>query len=81
MPFADNNNRKLMIIEKLFTILKDGEWHSTIELTDQIKIPIDKIDEFLKFLWKNDIISYSAKTHRIKIKPEWQNIILDEIKS
>ena len=66
------------MIEKLLNILKDGEWHDLIYLSDQTKMQSDKLTEFLQFLSKKGIITYKNKTHRIKIKPEWQNILSEE---
>ena len=67
-----------MTIEKLFALLKDGEWHNLTDLSDQINVQIDKLTEFLQFLSKHGIIYYDNKAHRIKIEPEWQNLLPDE---
>jgi hypothetical protein len=69
-----------MMIEKFFTILQDGKWHDLTELTDQLKVQTDRLVEFLKFLSKKGIISYRDKTHKLKIKPEWQSILIEETK-
>jgi DNA-binding IclR family transcriptional regulator len=66
------------MIEKLFAILKDGEWHDLTYLSEQIGVPPDRLTEFLQFLSKEGIVTYKDKTHRIKIKPEWQNILPEE---
>ena len=76
--FTDIEQGKLLTTEKLFVILKDGEWHDLTDLSDQIQVHADKLTEFLQFLSKHDIIAYEHRTHRIKIKPEWQNLRLDE---
>jgi DNA-binding IclR family transcriptional regulator len=62
-------------IENFFDILKDGEWHDIPELADQIKIPANKLTEFFLSLSKQGIIEYEEKTQRIKIKPEWKELI------
>ena len=67
-----------MTIEKFFAILKDGEWHDLTDLSDQIQVQTDKLTEFLQFLSKQGIITYENKAHRIKIEPEWQNLLPDE---
>jgi len=69
--------RTPMTVEKLFAILKDGEWHNLTDLSAQIEVQIHKLDEFLQFLSKQCIIEYETKTHRLKIKPEWQNLLPD----
>jgi hypothetical protein len=62
-------------IENFFAILKDGEWHNIPELAKQIEIPADKLTEFSQFLSKQSIIEYEVQTQRIKIKPEWKELI------
>jgi hypothetical protein len=70
-----------LTIETLFAILKDGEWHDLTNLADQIKVQTDKLTEFLQFASQQDVITYEDKTHRIKIKTEWQKALPDEIES
>jgi hypothetical protein len=67
-----------LTIEKFFTILKDGEWHHLTDLSDQIQVQTDMLIEFLQFLSKHGIITYEDKAQRIKIEPEWQNLLTDE---
>jgi hypothetical protein len=67
-----------MTIEKFFTILKDGEWHDLTDLSNQIRVQTDKLTEFAHFLSKNGLIAYEEKTHKIKIKPEWQDTLIAE---
>ena len=64
-----------MTIEKFFTILKDGEGHDLTDLSNQIKVQTDKLTEFAHFLSKKGLITYEEKTCKIKIEPEWQNIL------
>jgi hypothetical protein len=68
-----------LTFEKLFAILKDGEWHNLNDLSNQIQVQTDKLTEFSQFLSKQGIITYEDKTHRIKIEPEWQNLLPLEI--
>jgi len=67
-----------MIVEKFFAILRDGEWHNLTDLSNQIEVQTDKLEEFLQFLYRQCIIKYDDKTHRFKITPEWQNLLPDE---
>jgi hypothetical protein len=64
--------------EKIFAIIKDGKWHKIKELSDQFKVKKDKLTEFFEFLSKQGIIIYEEKTNRIKVKPEWQNLLPDQ---
>ncbi|MGA2683280.1 MAG: hypothetical protein ABSF44_15960 [Candidatus Bathyarchaeia archaeon] len=70
-----------MIIEKFFSILKDGEWHDLIDLSVQIEVQKTKLTELSQFLSKHGIIAYEEKAQRIKIKPEWQKLLPDEIEA
>jgi len=78
MRFHIYSTRTPLTVEKLFAILKDGEWHNLTDISDQIEVQTDKLDEFLQFLSKQCIIEYEDKTHRVKITPEWQNLFPDE---
>jgi len=69
------------MIEKFFKILKDGEWHDLIDLSVQIEVQTNKLTELSQFLSKQGIIIYEEKAHRIKIEPEWQNLLPDEIEA
>lgn len=68
-----------MPIEKFFKILKDGEWHTLTNLSDQIYVKTEKLTELSQFLSNHGIISYDNETQRIKIEPKWQNLLPDEI--
>jgi len=61
--------------EIFFAILKDGEWHNIPELADKISVPANKLTEFSKFLSRQGMIEHEEKTQRIKIKPEWKDLI------
>ncbi len=66
------------MIEKLFAIIKDGQWHQIDELSDQTKVKKDKLTQFFQFLSTQGIITYEEKTNSIKVKPEWQNLLPTE---
>jgi len=65
-------------VENFFAILKDGKWHNIPEIAKQLEIPEDKLTEFLQYLSKQGIIDYEDKPHRIKITPEWKELIPEE---
>jgi hypothetical protein len=50
-----------MKMEKFFAILKDGEWHNLADLSKQIKVQTEKLNEFSQFLSKNGIVTYEEK--------------------
>jgi hypothetical protein len=61
--------------EKLFTIIKDGQWHNLTDLSVQVKVQPDKLTEFFQFLSAQGVIKYEEETGRVKIEPEWQNLL------
>jgi hypothetical protein len=67
-------------IEKFFTVIKDGEWHSTSELADQLGIQTSKLVELTKLLSDHGLIKYEDKTRRIKIEPIWKLLLPEEEK-
>ena len=73
--------RKLLTTKKLFSILKDGEWHDLTDLSDEIHVQKNKLAEFSLFLSKQGVVAYDDKAHRIRIEPEWQNLLPDKIES
>ena len=64
-----------MSSEKLFNIMKDGDWHNLTELADKIEAPVTKLIEFAKLLAEQGIITYEKDTQRIRIDPEWKTIL------
>jgi hypothetical protein len=48
------------------------------ELSNQTKIEKTKLAQFLQFLAAQGIITCEEKTDRIKVKPEWQNLLPTE---
>ena len=67
-----------MTIIKLFAIIKDGKWHTITDLSGQIKVQTDKLTEFFQFLCTQGIVTYEEKTARIKVEPEWKNLLPTE---
>jgi len=64
-----------LMIEKLFATLNDGKWHQINELSDKFKVKIDKLTEFFLFLLTQGVIAYEEKTNRVRIEPEWENLL------
>jgi len=67
-----------LYLEKFFTALKDGTWHSLNELSDQLGIPTDKLAEFSRFLSEHGFLKHDAKTDKIKIEPVWKLLLPEE---
>ena len=64
-----------MSIEKFFTVVKDGTWHSIHELGDRLGIQTSKLIELSKLLSEKGLIKYEENAHRIRIEPAWQLLL------
>jgi len=64
--------------EKIFSILRDEDWHSLAELAEQTEIEQGKIAEFLRFLDEKAIVRYDGKEGRVKMEHEWSLVIPDK---
>jgi predicted transcriptional regulator len=64
--------------EEFFDTLKDGAWHSLNELAYPLGVPVEKLIEYSHFLQNQGIIQYEEETQKIKLKPEWKNLIPSE---
>ena len=68
----------ILSIDKFFTAIKNAEWHSIDELSDQLGLPKSKLNEFSKFLHKHGLIKYEEKNRTIKIQPLWKLLLPEE---
>ncbi len=64
-----------MGIEKFFTVIKDGAWHSIDELSTQLDLPSSKLMEFSDFLSSQGLLKYENETRKIKIDPNWKLLL------
>ena len=67
-----------MSIDKFFAAIKNAEWHSIDELSDQLGTSTSKLEELSKFLSERGLIKYEEKNRRIKIQPLWRLLIPEE---
>lgn len=65
-------------IEKFFTVLKDGEWHSLNELEGQLGIHTSKLVELSKLLSNHGVLKYEDVNNRIKLEPMWKLLLPEE---
>jgi hypothetical protein len=65
-------------IEKFFTVLKDGEWHSLDELEDQLGIHASKLVELSKLLSNHGVLKYEDVNNRIKLEHMWKLLLPEE---
>ena len=66
-----------MSLDRFFTVIKDGEWHSIDELSDRIRLQTSKLTKLSQFLSDHGLLKYDDETHRIKIKPMWKLLLPD----
>lgn len=67
-----------MSSERLFTAIKDGEWHSLNELATQTEIPVEKLLVCVHDLCDKGIAKFQEETQEIRIEPEWKQLLPDE---
>jgi uncharacterized lipoprotein YmbA len=64
--------------EKLFTAIKDGEWHNLNDLAKTLEISIQKLTQCAEYLAKQGIVTQQPDTRNIKIEPDWKNRLPEE---
>lgn len=64
-----------MSLDRFFTILKNGAWHSVDELSEELGLTTRKLTELSRFLSDRGLITYEDKTERIRIKPVWKLLL------
>jgi len=60
-----------------FSLIKDGSWHSTEELSKAMNVPMDHLTQILKLLTEHHVIEYKQDTKQIKLNPKYK-ILFDE---
>ena len=67
-----------MNIDKFFTAIKDGGWHSIDALSDELGLETGKLIEFSKFLSEKGLLKYEDKTHKIRIELIWKLLLPEQ---
>ncbi len=67
-----------MVCEKLFSAIRDGEWHSLNDLAQQLEISIQKLTECTKLFTELGIVTQQPGTRNIKIEPDWKKRLPEE---
>lgn len=67
-----------MSVDRFFTAIKNGVWHSIDELSDQLGVQTSKLTKLSKLLSDHGLIKYEEKNHRIKIQPIWKLLLPEE---
>ena len=68
----------VLSIDKFFTVIKNGAWHSIDELSDMLGISTIKADKLSKFLSNRGLIKYEAENRRIRIQSLWKLLLPEE---
>lgn len=62
-------------IETFFATIKKRKWHNITDLSAQLIININTLIELSKVLSQNGIVTYEESKQRIKMKPEWNDLL------
>jgi len=68
----------LGIVDDFLDKIKNGAWHSLIELSKILHIPVEQLMEISKSLSEQGLIKYEEKAKWIKIDPDWKTFISNE---
>jgi len=64
-------------LDKFFSIIKDGEWHSVDELSNELGLGTSKLTKLSKFLSDHGLLKYEEEDGKIRIKPMWKLLLPD----
>jgi len=64
-----------LALDTVFAAIKKERWHKINNLSNQLAIPQNKLEELSKFLTHSGITQYNEKNHAIKINHTW-NLLL-----
>jgi len=67
-------------LDRFFTVIRNGTWHSVNELSQQLGIPVEKLSEFSKVLAEHGLLKQDEKANRIRIEPVWKLLLPEEDK-
>jgi len=65
-------------LEKLLTLLGDGEWHTQEEVVNALQIPKEKVEAITRFLAEADLMIHDEKTNRVKLNQNWKTLIINQ---
>jgi hypothetical protein len=67
-------------LDRFFSVIRNGAWHSIDELSQQLGIPEEKLSEFSKVLAEHGLLKQDEKTDKIRIDPVWKLLLPEEDK-
>jgi|GEM_PF-773129 hypothetical protein len=65
-------------LEKLLTLLGDGEWHTQEEVVNALQTPKEKVEAITRFLAEADLMIHDEKTNRVKLNQNWKTLIINQ---
>ena len=65
-------------LEKLLTLLGDGEWHTQEEVVNALQIPKEKAQTITRFLAEADLIILNEEANQVKLNQNWKTLIINQ---
>ena len=65
-------------LEKLLTLLGDGEWHTQEEVVNVLQTPKEKVQAITRFLAEADLMIRDEETNRVKLNQNWKTLIINQ---
>jgi len=62
-------------LDRFFSIIKDGEWHSVEELSNELGLKTSKLTKLSKYLSDHGLLKYEEEDGKIRIKPMWKLLL------
>ena len=66
-------------LDTFFGTIKDGTWHSIVDLSTQLDLSKNKIDELCRYLSDKGLITFDEEEQKIKIQPIWGLVLPKEL--
>ena len=65
-------------IDKYFSAIKNGTWHSIDQLSNELPFSANKIKELSKLFSERGLLKYDKEKQKIKIQPIWTLLLPTE---
>jgi len=75
-PIKASKTVQNMYMDKLFSVIADGQWHTLAELSDKLKLDMDRLLKLITFLHEYGFLTF--REDRVKITDEVRRL-LDEL--
>jgi DNA-binding IclR family transcriptional regulator len=61
---------KLLLIDEILELLKNGEWHELKEIAEKTRLKDLKVELITTFLAEYDFLEFDKKCRRIRLSPQ-----------